>query len=105
MIDRIFLGYVVDFVDFTLINFAVFNAADACVSIGAVLLCVYVLFFSEKQDNGKAKEPLKATADKKNEKEKNEDDAAVIVTENINENIRSSAEEKSEPQNEEGEAN
>ena len=38
MIDRIALGYVVDFVDFTLINFAVFNFADTIVCIGAVLL-------------------------------------------------------------------
>ena len=31
MIDRIVLGYVVDFIDFTLINFAIFNVADVFV--------------------------------------------------------------------------
>lgn len=43
MIDRILLGYVVDFIDFTLINFAVFNAADSFVCIGAALLLIAIL--------------------------------------------------------------
>lgn len=38
MIDRISLGYVVDFIDFCLINFAVFNGADSFVCVGAGLL-------------------------------------------------------------------
>lgn len=38
MIDRIALGYVVDFIDFALIDFAVFNVADSLVCIGAGLL-------------------------------------------------------------------
>lgn len=52
MIDRIMLGYVVDFIDFTLINFAVFNLADSWVCIGAVLLIAYMLF----QGEGKPKD-------------------------------------------------
>ena len=42
MIDRTLLGYVVDFIDFTLINFAVFNIADSfiCVGVGLMLLDV-----------------------------------------------------------------
>lgn len=43
MIDRIALGYVVDFVDFTLIHFAVFNVADSFVSVGAVMLVIYFI--------------------------------------------------------------
>lgn len=43
MIDRIFLGYVVDFLDFTLINFAVFNVADSFVCIGAGMMIVYLV--------------------------------------------------------------
>ena len=43
MIDRIALGYVVDFIDVTLINFAVFNVADSFVTIGAGMLIVYYL--------------------------------------------------------------
>ncbi len=49
MIDRVLLGYVVDFIDFTLINFAVFNIADSFVTVGAGILIVYYLwdFISE----------------------------------------------------------
>lgn len=39
-IDRFALGYVVDFLDFRLINFAVFNIADSCISIGIVCLLI-----------------------------------------------------------------
>lgn len=43
MIDRLALGYVVDFIDFRLINFAVFNGADSFVCVGAALLFLAVL--------------------------------------------------------------
>ena len=43
MIDRVAVGYVVDFVDFRLINFAVFNVADIFVCIGAGLLVLAIL--------------------------------------------------------------
>jgi signal peptidase II len=39
-IDRFFLGYVVDFLDVHLINFAVFNMADSFISIGIVCLLI-----------------------------------------------------------------
>ena len=44
MIDRILLGYVVDFIDFTLINFAVFNVADSfvCIGAGIMILCLVI---------------------------------------------------------------
>ena len=42
MIDRICLGYVVDFIDFTLINFAVFNVADCFVCVGSFALMGYL---------------------------------------------------------------
>lgn len=45
MIDRVFLGYVVDFFEFTFVDFAVFNVADSAISIGAVLFVVYLIFF------------------------------------------------------------
>ena len=41
MIDRIFLGYVVDFLEFTFIDFPVFNVADSFVCIGAAMLILY----------------------------------------------------------------
>ena len=50
MIDRLALGYVVDFIDFRLINFAVFNVADSFVCVGAALLIIYVLFIDGKEN-------------------------------------------------------
>ena len=43
MIDRVALGYVVDMIDFRLINFAVFNVADSFVCVGAGLLMLYLI--------------------------------------------------------------
>ena len=48
MIDRFRLGYVVDFFHVDFFEFAVFNVADCFISIGAVLLGVYVVFFETK---------------------------------------------------------
>jgi signal peptidase II len=48
LIDRIRLGYVIDFFDFRAINFAIFNVADSSVVVGTILLCVYLLFFDKK---------------------------------------------------------
>ncbi|MFM6180874.1 MAG: signal peptidase II [Cuspidothrix sp.] len=39
-VDRFRLGYVVDFLDFRLINFAIFNMADSFISIGIVCLLI-----------------------------------------------------------------
>ena len=50
MIDRVRLGYVVDFIDISpLFSFAVFNVADCCVTVGAVLLMVFILFFADEK--------------------------------------------------------
>lgn len=43
MIDRLLLGAVIDFIDFRLINFAIFNGADAFVCIGAGLLILALI--------------------------------------------------------------
>ena len=60
MIDRVWLGYVIDFLDFTLIDFPVFNVADSFVSVGAVMLMGYLirdfireLKTSKTQEDGK----------------------------------------------------
>lgn len=62
LVDRIFRGFVVDYLDFRVINFAVFNFADTCVVVGTGLIMVYILFIeakkSQKQDLPKAEEAL-----------------------------------------------
>ena len=54
LIDRIRLGYVIDYVYVKIINFAVFNWADACVSVGAVLLFWYLFFIEGKKEGKKS---------------------------------------------------
>ena len=63
MIDRIRLGYVVDFLRFDFVDFAIFNVADSFITIGAVLLGVYIIFFEPKVEKRlKAEKLLKASA-------------------------------------------
>ncbi len=51
LIDRLFRGYVIDYIDFRLINFSVFNLADSYVFIGTVLMMIYFIFIEPKQDS------------------------------------------------------
>ena len=53
-VDRISLGYVRDFIMFDFWKiFPIFNFADCCVVIGAVLVCVHFIFLSKADNNGK----------------------------------------------------
>ncbi len=61
LIDRIRAGYVVDYLDVKLFNFAIFNFADICVVLGAIIMLLFVLFIEPKlaakeadNNNGKA---------------------------------------------------
>jgi signal peptidase II len=49
MIDRIFLGYVVDMIDCRFIDFYVFNVADSCVCVGAGIVFLGVLLDTIKE--------------------------------------------------------
>lgn len=51
LIDRIFLGKVRDFINFSFFNFPTFNLADCFLTISIVLLGVYFLFFYDKEKN------------------------------------------------------
>ena len=73
MIDRILLGYVIDFIDFTLINFAVFNVADSFVTVGAFLLMGYLIADMIKETKKAKKAPQ--TAAEQNSLEESEEDA------------------------------
>ncbi len=50
LIDRVRLGYVRDFIylDFAP-NFPIFNIADSCLCVGAVMMVIYILFMSGKK--------------------------------------------------------
>lgn len=48
-IDRIVRGFVVDFIQVTFINFPVFNIADIGITLGAILLVIYVIFFDKSE--------------------------------------------------------
>ena len=50
MIDRVRLGYVVDFFYFKLINFPIFNVADIYVSVGMVILALLIFFYYKDED-------------------------------------------------------
>ena len=49
-IDRIFRGYVVDFIDIYVFNYhwPAFNIADSCISVGFVILIFNILFLNKK---------------------------------------------------------
>jgi len=43
-IDRVMFDYVIDFIDFRLIDFAIFNVADSFIVVGAILLGYTIIF-------------------------------------------------------------
>lgn len=52
LVDRVFLGYVRDFISFDLLkDFAICNIADCCITIGCVLIGVYFIInlFKDKK--------------------------------------------------------
>lgn len=50
LIDRIQLGYVRDFIYFSIIDFPVFNVADIYVTVSTALLVILVLFYYREED-------------------------------------------------------
>lgn len=54
LIDRVRLGFVVDYLDFNLINYPVFNFADCCVVVGSIALVVGV-FLADRDEKKRGK--------------------------------------------------
>ena len=55
LIDRAVFGFVTDMFKTTFIDFAVFNVADCCITVGVPLLFLYVLLYvgkDEKKEDG-----------------------------------------------------
>lgn len=44
LVDRLVFGHVVDMIEFTFVRFAIINVADIAISLGAVFLCISLLF-------------------------------------------------------------
>lgn len=57
LVDRIARGYVVDYFDLRVINFAIFNFADCCVVVGTILIMIYILFIEGKTAKDKPPTP------------------------------------------------
>ena len=53
LIDRVFLGYVVDMINPEFVRFAVFNLADSFIDVGAVLFCVLYIVRSFREERAK----------------------------------------------------
>lgn len=73
MIDRIFLGYVVDFLDFCAFPnlwMWVFNVADAFVCVGAGMLVLYLVLEMIKEAKAEKAKKLADTAQESYEKDK-----------------------------------
>lgn len=74
LIDRLFLGYVVDFIELQFMSFAVFNVADCFVCVGVALLVAYLLLtkkgrkFFKEFDKPKKEEVDSASAEHEEEK-------------------------------------
>ena len=80
MIDRTLLGYVVDMIDFRLINFAVFNVADSFVCVGAGLMVLYLILEMVKEskaEKAKTAAETEATPEEASESAESAADTAV----------------------------
>lgn len=61
LIDRVWLGYVVDMFRLLFMDFAIFNVADICVVCGGIAAAVYFIFFYEKWEKKTGGEDVHGT--------------------------------------------
>lgn len=50
LIDRVFSGYVVDFIDVRIIHFAIFNFADICAVCGGIVFAALIFLEDKKKE-------------------------------------------------------
>jgi signal peptidase II len=53
LIDRVRIGYVVDYIEVRLFRFAIFNFADICVTVGIIILMIFILFGGKSSSENK----------------------------------------------------
>lgn len=82
MIDRVRLGYVVDFFRFDFVDFAIFNVADCFITVGAVLMGVYIIFFDAKVEKRIKAEKAAVAAETITQEPESEKEAPDNVGEN-----------------------
>ncbi len=86
LIDRIFLGYVRDFINFMFIDFPVFNFADISLTFGIIIVVIYFLFYYSKEEAKISKN--KENIEKNNENiEKNDKKDEIIVEKQENDDF------------------
>ncbi len=49
LLDRIHLHYVVDMIQLDFMNFNIFNIADSAITVGIIIIFIYLIFFEDKQ--------------------------------------------------------
>ncbi len=82
LIDRIFLGHVVDFIYFKLINFPLFNIADSYLTVSCILLFLLAIFYYKDSDfefldrmfGSKKKKNVDPSSERPSEEENKEED-------------------------------
>jgi signal peptidase II len=77
LIDRIFLGYVRDFIMFEFFEFPIFNMADVFLNIGVVMIAIYLIFLYKEEDKKEKPSVVAGTGEVVETKEN------LIETENI----------------------
>lgn len=58
LIDRVFLGYVRDFIYFSPINFPVFNVADMFVTVSVFVIIILILFYYKDDELNQIKDRI-----------------------------------------------
>ena len=53
LIDRFMYGYVIDYIDVRLFNFAIFNIADSLIVISVILIFAEEVFYARGNSRGK----------------------------------------------------
>ena len=73
MIDRVFFGEVTDFIRTDFIDFPIFNGADSFVTVGCIMMLIYLLFVEMPAESKKAKALKKAKSTEQNLIENNQE--------------------------------
>lgn len=62
LIDRVRMKEVIDYIKFELIDFPIFNFADICIVIGAILFCLSILLSDIKESKAKKLDSKKGSS-------------------------------------------